>query len=474
MPERLSYKVHPFVAAPGQRATGTGDSRYVNVLFERIPNDILKEHSIYAFKRPALNNDTQPTGTSTGRGVYAWGATSTLYSVFGNVIYRGTASTSQMNTSSGRVSFLEIPAYTGNQVLMITDGQDDYIFTSSHVSTLIDQGNATNYPTSSIPGLQYIDGYVVRGQTNNNYLRNARLNTVSSYSATDFLAVGSHAGTLQYVHMQKDQIIAFTKNRLEFFFNNGNPVGSPLLRIDQNTIEMGMASPESFGFSGESACFVSENSAEGDSGRSVYKISSLGKVSEIADPVVKRFLTAEGLSISSCSAWMERIGGQVVYCINLALANRSFAYIGEGLPWAEFQAAGGGKFNVVSATSLDGKVYLQDATNGRIYVASVSTYRDSGSDYTVTLQTGRSNFGTDKLKIEHEVSIVGDTTGGTLGVEVSDDDFQTWVSSEPIDMALTQKRSKRLGGFYERAHRFSYTGNSSFRVQAYATNIGTK
>jgi len=445
------------------------------MLFERIPNDVLKEHVVYCTKRPGLSTFSQPSGVSTGRGIYGWAATSTLYSVFGNVIYRGTASTSQMNTSSGRVSFLEIPAYTGNQVLMITDGQDDYIYTSSHVSTLVDQGTATNYPISSVPGLFYIDGFVVRGQTNNNYLRNTRENTVSSYDATAFLAVGSHAGALESVHMQKDQIIAFTKNRIEFFFNNGNPVGSPLLRIDQNTIEMGLASRESLAWSGETAIFVSENSADGGGGRSVYKIQSLGKVSEIGTPVINKFLDAEGLSISSCTSWMERVSGQVIYCLNLAVCSRSFVYMEQTNLWDEWLSVGDLKFNGVAATSLNGTVYIQDASNGSISVLSPVSYQDNNSSFNVYIITSRENYGTDKFKIAHELSIIGDKTDGNLVVSAaSDNDGSSFPVLGNIDMSLPQKMLKRLGGFYERSYFFQYAGNSSFRVQAYATRIGMK
>src|SRR3990167_7783738 len=86
----MASKTLPFVGPPNQRGTGTTDRRYVNVLFEQVVNSVLKQHEIWCVKRPGLANSTQPSGgAATGRGLYAWGATGSIYSVFGNKIYSG-------------------------------------------------------------------------------------------------------------------------------------------------------------------------------------------------------------------------------------------------------------------------------------------------------------------------------------------------------------------------------------------------
>jgi hypothetical protein len=118
---------------------------------------------------------------------------------------------------------------------------------------------------------------------------------------------------------------------------------------------------------------------------------------------------------------------------------------------------------------MNGVVYLQDATNGRIYSLSPTTYRDSGSDFTVTIQTTRNNFGASHLrKTEDGLYIMGDTTTGSLQVSVSDDDFTTFGNARSIDMSKKEKRLARVGGrFFERAHKFTYTDNYPLRLQAW-------
>ena len=470
MAERLTPI--PFVGNPESRNLGTQDQRYVNVVFERIPTEVLKQHTIYCEKRPGLSNEIQPVTTSTGRGIHSWALTGSTYSVFGNAIFSNTSTlTDSMNTSSGRCWFVEIPPSTGAAQLVICDGQDNYNITSTGVITQIDQADDADYPVSTLGPMAYLDGYLFQGASNGR-IYNSRINSVSSWTAGDYITADTHAGALEAIYPQKDQIMGLTRNRIEFFFNNGNPTGSPLLRIDQNTINLGLASRESLAWAGEVACFVGENAGDGDGGRAVYLVQSLSKLKDISSPVINRFLTAEGPSISSCTTWMERVNGQLVYCLNLQSANRSFVYGIETGLWSEWQNSSTNRFNCVSATSRNGALYLQDVSTGRIYTFNASTFRDSGSDFRVSLQTPRQEFGSPLRKQELGLSIIGDSTLSTVGVYANDDDSTTtYTQVGEIDMTSLQKRTTRLGGFYSRAHQFRYEANSSFRVQAWQPEI---
>lgn len=470
MGQRIENKPIPFVGVPEQRGLGTQDSRYVNVLFEPIANPLLGQKTVYCLKRPGLTGVFQNSGV--GRGIHSWATTGSTYSVFGNSIFAGTSTlTSTMNTSSGRCWFVEIPPSTGQAQLVICDGEDNYNITSSGVLTQIDENDDAQYPVSSLGPVVYLDGYLFQG-TSSGRIYNTVLNTVSSWIANDYITADTHAGALEAIYIQKDQIAAFTKNRIEFFFNNGNPTGSPLLRIDQNTMGIGLASRESLAWSGETACFVGENSGDGDGGRAVYVMQSLSKVRDISTPVINRILQNEGPSISSCSAWMEKASGQLVYCLNLAVANRSFVYGVDSGMWSEWNDFDGNIFRWVSATSLNGTVYLQQRSGGGIYSLGNSVFRDGSDNFTVTLQTPRMNWGTPLRKYEPSLSIVGDSTLSTVQVYVNDDDSTTTYNLVgQIDMTQPQKRITRLGGFYDRAHRFEYQANSSFRVQAWQPEI---
>lgn len=462
----------PFVMPPSQRGTGTTDRRCVNVLFDLVVNEATKEYEVHAFKRPGLANSTQPpAGAAAGRGIYAWGATGAIYSVFANKVYSGTTDLGvTLAGSTGRVWFCERHIDTGTRHLIISDGADNYNITTADAITQIDETDDAQFPASNLGPIVFMDGYIFQALSNGQ-IWNSDLNSAVAWTATSYLTADTHGGDLEAIHIQKDQIIAFTKNRIEFYFNNGNPTGSPLLRIDQNTLGFGIASKNSLAFAGETCCFVSQNAGDGDGGRSVYMIQSLGKVKEISTPFINRFLAAEGTSISTCSAWMERVAGQLVYVLNLDGAERTFVYSVDNGMWCEWADTSGNKFNGISATSLNGTTYVQDISNGRIYTMPTTTYQDSAANFTVTLQHGRSNFGSQNRKIEHGVSVIADTTTGNLAVSTSDDDFANFSTARNIDLSLANKRLPKLGSFYHRAHKFTYADNYAFRAQAFVPEL---
>lgn len=463
----------PFVGPPSQRAVDTKDQRYVNVLFEPIANQYTKQLTVNCLKRPGLANNTQPpAGNATGRGVYGWSANSNIYSVFDNKIYSDTTDLGvTLAASSGRVWFAERHVGSGTRMLIVSDGADNYNIETNDTITQIDATDDGDYPASNLGPIVEMDGYFFQAQSNGK-IWNTDVNSAVAWTATSFLTADTYGSDLEAIARQKDQIIAFGKNRIEFFFNNGNPTGSPLLRIDQNTLGFGIASKNSLAWSGETLCFVAENAADGDGGRRVFMIQSLGKVTEISTPHLNRILAAEGTSISTCTAWMERVAGQLVYVLNLDSSERTFVYSVDAGMWSEWtNAAGTGKFPGGYATSLNGTTYVQDIANGRVYTFPATTYQDSGSNFTVTLQTARSNFGSTARKFESALSIIGDTTTGNLTVSVSDDDYANFSTARNIDMSSARKRITGLGSFIDRSHKFTYAANAAFRVQAFVPEL---
>lgn len=465
----------PFVGVPSQRDTsGTEDERFVNVLFEETVNPLLREHTINVVKRPGFSTHIQPPGLSaTGRGLYAWGATGKIYSVSNNRIYSNTTAIgATLAGSSGMVSWVETPASTGQQMLIMSDGTDNYNINTLDNVVTIDESDDTDYPTPNLGSIVYLDGYTFLGKSNGR-LYNFDLNSFTSIGAASFLSVDTHGGALVAFHIQKDQIIAFTRNRTEFFFNNGNPSGSPLLRIDQNTLGVGCAAKQSVAFSGEILCFVGENPSDGGGGRAVWMITSLGSVKEISNATINRFLDSEGTSISTCTAWMERVNGQLLYVLNLDSSERTFVYSVDRGMWCEWtDVADGTKFWGVAVTSLNGVIYAQHASSGFINKLDRTLFQDTTLNFPVILQTPRSNFGFTGRKWEDSVSIIGDTSTGNLVLTVSDDDGATYGASRNIDMSLKEKKIKRVGGaFYERSHKFTFTANAALRLQAWVPEI---
>jgi len=162
---------------------------------------------------------------------------------------------------------------------------------------------------------------------------------------------------------------------------------------------------------------------------------------------------------------MESIGGHLIYVLNLASADRTFVFDTTSGMWSEWSATTAVKFNGIAATSKNGTVYVQDATNGRIYTLTPTTYQDNGSNFTVTLQTDNYHFGTPMAKFQSGFWIIGDTTAGTINVSESDDDYATWNTARTIDMTAVRKYLGEGGMFFQRAYKLEYTQNAALRLE---------
>lgn len=459
----------PLVGPPGQRTTDTKDERFVNVVFEDVIDHSTQTKQTFVVKRPGLANNTQPPGgAAAGRGIYAWDATTKLYSVFADDVYSGvTVIATALATTSGRAWFVEIPASSGARQLVISDGDDNYNITTSDAVTQIDATDDAEYPASNTGPIVFLDGRIFQGLSNGQLWQSDNA-SLTSWTAGGYLSVDTHGGALEAHHIRRDQIVAMTKNRIESFFNNGNPSGSVLLRIDQNTIPMGIASKNTLAWSGEIIMCVSENSSDGDGGRNVIMLGPESGET-VGTPVLNRFLAAEGTSISGATAWMERVAGQLVYVLNLSSANRTFVYFVESKRWAEWEiAAGSAKFNGRSSASLAGTIYIQDATNGRTYTLSPTTYQDSGSNFTVTCQTKRHMPNQGKPFIVHNIELLADTqSAGTTSCLVSGDDYANFTTLGTFDNTVTTKRIP-VGGYFQShiALRLTNAANAAWRAQA--------
>jgi hypothetical protein len=330
----------------------------------------------------------------------------------------------------------------------------------------VDENDDAQFPTPNLGPVEFFSNYLVHAT--NAGIVNSDLNAFNSYTAGSTLSAGALGDSLEAIKVQRDQIVMFGKGSIEFAFDNGNPTGSPFLPIDQNRLSFGLAAKNSLAWSGDLAIFVGENSAKGDGGRSVWMLQA-GSVKEISDAPLNRFLAAEGSSISSCTAWMERVAGQLLYVLNLTSANRSFVYNVNVGQWdGEFLNSAGNYLQITSTTSLNGTLYIQWGTTGQIFTFGPTLTDDGGANFQVLLQTEGRDQGTSNRKSVKYIELVADTqSAGTATLAASDDDFTSFTNIGVFDLTAERKRIHR-GGSYKgkRAWRLTFSGDRAFRGKA--------
>ena len=453
----------PLIGMPLQRGTGTGDQRYVNVLFESIVNPVTQGITRYVLKRPGLLNFSQPPlAAATGRGLYYWSVSDKIYSIFDNKIWSNTTDLGiTLGGSSGRVWFDKTAPTSAVQRLCISDGTKLYLVNSADGVTTVDTVSDPQFPTANLGPVIFFNDYLYFAKSNGE-IWNSESDAPTLYLGTALISAAMYGDDLEGIARQKDMLLALGKQTIEFYFDN-KTTPSPLLRQEQNAVRVGLAHRSSLASSGDLIVWVSESEGMG---RGVWQLDGLTKLKYVSTPTIDRFLNAEGTSISSITAWMDKVAGHLIYVMNLSSANRTFVYDVEEQLWFEWEiAAGSAKFNGIASTTKDGIVYVQDATNGRIYQLLPTTFQDSAANFTVTIQTDNYDFGTPFNKFQEGLWIIGDNTTGNLNVSESDDDYVTFNAARTIDLSKTRKFLGQGGSFFQRAYRMTYADNYALRMQ---------
>lgn len=462
--------VLPFVGVPTWRGTSASfDQRYVNIWFESILNPESQVKKPYLAKRPGLLNLSQPSGgAATGRGLYYWQRNGQVYSVFNNKIYaEGSDLGVTLSGSSGKVWFTETGPSSSIVRLVVNDGTKMYLISTANAVTTVDTGSDAQFPTANLGPVLFFDSYLMLAKSNGE-IWNSDADVFTSWTGTSFEDADSYPDDLEAIVRMKDQLIALGKFSTEYYFDNGNPTGSPILRINQNELAIGCATRNSVGQAEDTVIWVSEAR---DGGRSVWLIEELKKSKNISPGPIQRLLEAEGSDITNCTAFMFRAYGRLVYGLNLNTANRTIMYDVDTEIWFEWASTAGAKFTCIDATEKNGAVLLQDATTGRIYTLSNSTFQDSAANFTVTIITDRFGFGQLGRKFLAMMDVHGDNTTGNLNVSYSDDDYANFSTARTIDMSKEHKFLSGLGSFYRRAFKFTYTDNFSLRLESMGFNF---
>jgi hypothetical protein len=90
-------------------------------------------------------------------------------------------------------------------------------------------------------GLVFIDGYLFATNTTGTKIYNSAPGGVlTTWNSTDFLDAEQYADPVVYLEKHKNYLVAFGSNSIEFFYNAGVEVGSPLTRQESYSRRLGL------------------------------------------------------------------------------------------------------------------------------------------------------------------------------------------------------------------------------------------
>jgi hypothetical protein len=449
------------------------DQRFINCWTKTVVNPYTYTKTLYCIKRPGFGVLNTPEAGSIGTAIMVWtgqGAGTKVMSAFGGTNSTLYDSTTSKGAISGKATQIAETFVSTTPMLIIpsTDSTAwyyDNAVTVAVATQITDADFPGNAGFTLAGGFASMDGYNFIMDTLGN-VWNSDLNSVTAWTATNFLAANSYPDRGIGCIRQRDKLMAFGTESVQFFYNAGNPSGSPLSRIEQMTLRLGCCSADAI-TTIEDTVFWAGSSPQGGMHISMYGGGSGYK--KISTPEIESILILAGASNISMTS--TEIYGSSLVIVNAS--NVTFVYVVEEGSWHEWNTAASRLWYKMAGVSSGNTqvVYAisNTSTTGKVFTINPSalTYQDNGLAYTARIQLSKIGSG-DRRIVWDEVNVIGDqnASSSTLTVSYTSDDYQNYTTLGTVDLANAQRKITRCGSDYRRAWVLTHSDNAPFRLEA--------
>ena len=460
-------------ALDNREASKTKDSIAKNGVFDLTKQPATKDDSYTFIKREGVSPYMADLPEDNIRGMYYWEDSDKLYVAYEDkiAIYAGTTGVlsttlTPFTSTTGDVGFTEFYFEDGSTNVVVSDGV--VLAKIDNADTLTASADA-DLPSPHNPHILFLDGYLFIIKSDTSDIYNSTLNDPLAWVPGDFLTAEMIPDTLFRIARLSNYLIAMGSASIEYFFDAGNASGSPLQRNDTPIKHVGFVG--GFASHENKIFFVGQAS---NTAPAVYVLEDF-KMETIESPMLRRHLQKDTTYVAS----LVSMGGHVFYV--LTIEDTTFALDIETKVWTRFGFQDTDKlpcrFSVMIPLTADGhcSVFSMSGRENLFYFRP-EYYLDDGETFPVICQTPKLRFDSLHEKYMSRLLPVVDKTVGTLMVDWSDDDYQTYTTPRPLDLSLEKPILHRMGRFVERALRFTLESSAAFRMY-YAEvdyNIGLK
>ena len=470
-------------------ALATKDQIFTNCSPEVIENKFTRSMTAYITKREGhffASTTTAGNLARTGATLWMGKADGTNPAVFSFVIGAGTSveiwnitTNSQIGsdiaTSNNCFEITEaVVSGVSNLLAVISDSGtsalEGWFFPEGGSWTQITDGDfppnvGTPVPLAGAP--VQLDG-TTYWMTTGGVIYGSDLNSVSSYTATNFIAAQSYPDGGVGLARYKDYVVGFGTRSIEFFYNAGNAVGSLLSPVEGGTITVGALKNSNIPTIkqiGSTVYWIGVDINTGKQG--VYRLNG-AQAEKVSNEYIDKIVGTSG-QIGGIAGVMVIFGmQQIVFYNSSATLTYSWCYCIETGHWWKFAGAAQTKTIAAALSPISTRpaafAYRDGA--GAHALADLSSYLDADVAYTMTLQTALINHGTDRRKFVKSIRLLADTqASGTATLAASDDDYANFVTLGTFDMTSMDKRIQP-GGSYKggRSYRITHSANTAFRA----------
>jgi hypothetical protein len=475
---------------------GTNVARPDEDICNTLIDVIRKEQEViqYLYARPACTGVAYHTQNTTGsniRGMHYWADLDFLFYAIDHDLYLqdmnlGTITrfVNAFPTTTGyfrTVGFCEFQYTSTNTVVIVaTDGTT--LVTVDSTKTLVTCVDP-DLPAPHQPFPVYIDGYVFLSKTNTGDIYNSDLDNPVSWTPGNFITVETEADNVLSIMKHKNYLVAFGSESIEFFYDAGISSGSPLQRYE--AAFHGIAYNGTPASCGDSIYFLGHTK---EGGGDIFEIKNM-TITPIGDVKMKKLL---GLGQSGLLPIRQ---GVIISPGN----NKNYYYvrasngIDEGywfdlehhialrMVFGTIDTRDEYPLNLLHSTAVDsnglGQYFALKDNFGYVYSFSIIEIVDSNpatsQPFYATMTTDSYDFGTMNKKTMSKIKVYADRPTAffytplistypniaSVGLEYSDDDYQTFSPIRWASLDQDLPVFRRCGNFRQRIFRVTLYNN---------------
>lgn len=454
--------------------TGGKDEDLFNVFIEPVRNQAAEDDRHFVVKRSGATQVVASVASEAVRGMFFWDDQSKLFYCVNNDIYVYNVNTAvsatlsnPFGTTSGPVGFCLFLYDDGTSKVVATDGTT--LITIDSSNTVVTNADA-DLPVH-LPYPVFLDGYLFLVKSGTADIYNSDLNDPLAWTPGDFISAEMEGDYLVRIVKLNNYIAAMGSNSIEYFWDAANASGSPLQRNDTpiklNTYLAGFAQY------GNVLFYIGLN----ESGQpDVYSLQDF-KIDEIGTPTISRYLNSANTNISTWTAGVISCKGHTFYVINVG-TTKTYVYDVDTKLWTSWGWQATSTFPLTNSvgitTSANAMTYFTIGTStSAIYKVSDSLYQDNGTNFTCTIRTESSDFGTLNRKTMPKLILIADrpTSDTNIDIQWSDDDYQTYSTARSVNLNQDLPCTYNLGWFRQRNFKLTFTANQDLRLQELEVQI---
>ena len=327
-----------------------------------------------------------------------------LYWVSGGQLIRMT--TAEVTTAVGSLGTTSGRCYlaAGRTYLMLVDGTDGYTWNGTTFATITDG----DFPASpSYCG--YLDGYFIALAASSDVWQISLYENPTSWDALDFATAEAAPDSAVAVLTTYRDIYIVGSVTTQVYYNSGNP-DFPFDLYANGAIEFGTPAPASVAKAGGNIFMLAQTKA---AGYTVLRINGF-QAQRIADTDLA-YTLSQMTTLSDAEGYAYIEADQTFYVLTFPTEDVTFVYHMEQAQWHERQSEGLGRHRSLGYGRFNGKHYVGDYQNAKLYSLNATKYTDDGQTIRRVRSMGAvhrdgSQFEVNELEVEFKRG-VGLTSG---------------------------------------------------------------